>query len=160
MLTHPGPFQVLPDGGDGPAIVLDEVAAGGAPRQGLDPDGVIYLGTTSKTLAPGLRIGWIAATSGFVPWALGALVLGMGTAMVYPTLLAAIGDVAHPRWRASAVGVYRLWRDSGFAVGAILAGVIADTFGIATAIWSVAALTALSGLVVAVRMYETHPAEH
>ena len=77
--------------------------------------------------------------------------------MVYPTLLAAIGDVAHPRWRASAVGVYRLWRDGGFAVGAILAGVIADAFGIATAIWSVAALTALSGLVVAVRMYETHP---
>ena len=77
--------------------------------------------------------------------------------MVYPTLLAAIGDVAHPRWRASAVGVYRLWRDGGFAVGAILAGVIADAFGIATAIWSVAALTALSGLVVAFRMYETHP---
>ena len=106
-----------------------------------------------------VAIGWIAATSGFVPWALGALVLGIGTAMVYPTLLAAIGDVAHPRWRASAVGIYRLWRDGGFAVGAILAGVIADTFGIATAIWSVAALTALSGLVVAIRMYETHPAE-
>jgi MFS family permease len=78
--------------------------------------------------------------------------------MVYPTLLAAIGDVAHPRWRASAVGVYRLWRDAGFAVGAILAGVVADAFGIPTAIWSVAALTALSGLVVAFRMYETHPA--
>ena len=106
-----------------------------------------------------VAIGWIATTSGFGPWALGALVLGIGTAMVYPTLLAAIGDVAHPRWRASAVGIYRLWRDGGFAVGAILAGIIADTFGIATAIWSVAALTALSGLVVAVRMYETHPAE-
>jgi MFS family permease len=104
-----------------------------------------------------LAIGWIAATSGFTPWALGALVLGAGTAMVYPTLLAAIGDVAHPRWRASAVGVYRLWRDGGFAVGALLAGIIADTFGIATAIWSVAALTALSGVVVAIRMYETHP---
>ena len=76
--------------------------------------------------------------------------------MVYPTLLAAIGDVAHPRWRASAVGIYRLWRDGGFAVGAILAGIIADAFGIPTAIWTVAALTALSGLVVAVRMYETH----
>jgi MFS family permease len=105
-----------------------------------------------------LAIGWIAATSGFTPWALGALVLGAGTAMVYPTLLAAIGDVAHPRWRASAVGVYRLWRDGGFAVGALLAGIIADTFGIATAIWSVAALTALSGVVAAIRMYETHPA--
>src|SRR5438132_13805233 len=104
-------------------------------------------------------IGWIAAASGFVSWALGALVLGVGTAMVYPTLLAAVGDVAHPRWRASAVGIYRLWRDGGFAVGAILAGVVADAFGITTAIWSVAALTALSGLVVAVRMYETHPAQ-
>jgi MFS family permease len=108
-------------------------------------------------LTQAVAIGWIAAASGFVAWALGALMLGTGTAMVYPTLLAAIGDVAHPHWRASAVGVYRLWRDGGFAVGAILAGVIADTLGIATAIWSVAALTALSGLVVAVRMYETHP---
>jgi MFS family permease len=107
-------------------------------------------------LMQAVAIGWIAATSGFVPWALGALALGIGTAMVYPTLLAAIGDVAHPRWRASAVGVYRLWRDAGFAVGAILAGVIADAFGIATAIWSVAALTGLSGMIVAVRMYETH----
>jgi MFS family permease len=76
--------------------------------------------------------------------------------MVYPTLLAAIGDVAHPRWRASSVGVYRLWRDGGFAVGAILAGVLADVFNIQTAVWVVAALTAASGVVVAVRMYETH----
>jgi MFS family permease len=76
--------------------------------------------------------------------------------MVYPTLLAAIGDVAHPTWRASAVGVYRLWRDAGFAVGALVAGVLADLLGLATAIWAVAALTAASGLVVALRMYETH----
>src|SRR6478752_7478657 len=103
-----------------------------------------------------LATGFIAATSSFAPWVLGALALGIGTAMVYPTLLAAIGDVAHPRWRASAVGIYRLWRDAGFAVGAILVGIIAEAFGIATAIWSVAALTALSGLIVAVRMYETH----
>ena len=98
----------------------------------------------------------IAATTGFGPWMLGAMLLGIGTAMVYPTLLAAIGDVAHPLWRARAVGVYRLWRDAGFAVGAILAGVIADTFSVTVAIWAVAALTALSGLVVVVRMYETH----
>ena len=70
-----------------------------------------------------------------------------------------IGDVAHPAWRASAVGVYRLWRDAGFAVGALLAGVIADRFGMPAAIWAVAALTGASGLVVLVRMYETHPAE-
>jgi predicted MFS family arabinose efflux permease len=64
--------------------------------------------------------------------------------------------VAHPAWRASAVGVYRLWRDAGYAVGAVLAGVLADTFGVTTAIWAIAALTAASGLIVALRMYETH----
>jgi MFS family permease len=98
-----------------------------------------------------------AATRGFVPWLAGAVLLGVGTAMVYPTLLAAVGDVAHPRWRASAVGVYRLWRDGGFAVGALLGGVVADLLGLAAAVWAIAALTGLSGLVVAVRMYETHP---
>ena len=103
-------------------------------------------------------IGLIAATSSFGPWALGAMLLGAGTAMVYPTLLAAIGDVAHPAWRASAVGVYRLWRDSGFAVGALLAGIVADWLGLTAAIWTVAAITAASGLVVIVRMYETHDA--
>ena len=86
----------------------------------------------------------------------GRVLLGAGTAMVYPTLLAAIGDVAHPAWRASAVGVYRLWRDGGFAIGALVAGVVADLLGLAAAIWAVAALTAASGLVVALRMYETH----
>ena len=75
--------------------------------------------------------------------------------MVYPTLLAAIGDVAHPAWRARAVGVYRLWRDGGFAVGALLAGIVADAFGVRAAVWVVAALTAASGILVAVRMYET-----
>jgi len=108
-------------------------------------------------LIQAVAIGFIAATTGFAPWAAGAVLLGAGTAMVYPTLLAAISDVAHPTWRASAVGIYRLWRDSGFAVGAILAGVVADAFGIEAAIWTVAAITALSGVVVALRMYETHP---
>jgi predicted MFS family arabinose efflux permease len=77
--------------------------------------------------------------------------------MVYPTLLAVIGDVAHPSWRASAVGVYRLWRDLGYAVGAVLAGLTADRFGLAAALWLVAALTFGSGLIVAVRMRETRP---
>ncbi len=98
-----------------------------------------------------------AAGTAFAVWAMAAVLLGAGTAMVYPTLLAAIGDVAHPTWRARSVGVYRLWRDGGFAVGALLAGLIADTFGILAAIWVVAALTAASGLVVAIRMYETRP---
>lgn len=103
-----------------------------------------------------VAIAVFALSTGFIPWVAAASLLGAGTAMVYPTLLAAIGDVAHPQWRASAVGVYRLWRDSGFAVGALLSGVMADAFGLEAAIWAVAALTATSGAVVAARMYETH----
>ena len=98
----------------------------------------------------------VATVDAFALWALAAVLLGAGTAMVYPTLLASIADVAHPAWRARSVGVYRLWRDGGFAVGALLAGIVADTLGVRAAVWTVAALTAVSGLVVAVRMYETH----
>lgn len=108
-------------------------------------------------LVQALAIALIALTHGFAAWAAAALLLGAGTAMVYPTLLAAVGDVAHPAWRASALGVYRLWRDAGFAVGAILAGLLADRFGVGTAIWTIAILTLLSGVIVGVRMYETHP---
>jgi MFS family permease len=103
-----------------------------------------------------IALGLVALGTTFGSWALAAVLLGAGTAMVYPALLAVIGDVAHPAWRARAVGMYRLWRDGGFAVGALLAGVVADAFGIVAAIWVVAALTAASGVVVAVRMYETH----
>ena len=102
-----------------------------------------------------MAIGAIALASTMGTWAMACALLGAGTAMVYPTLLAAIGDVAHPQWRASAVGVYRTWRDGGFAVGALVAGIIADAVSIEAAIWTVAGLTALSALVVAVRMYET-----
>lgn len=98
----------------------------------------------------------IALADSFPLWAVAATLLGAGTAMVYPTLLASVGDVAHPAWRARAVGVYRLWRDGGFAVGALLAGIVADALGVDAAVWTVAALTAVSGLVVALRMYETH----
>ncbi len=88
-------------------------------------------------------------------WLAAAVLQGLGTAMVYPTLLAVIGDVAHPAWRATSFGVYRLWRDLGYAVGALLSGVLADWLGMAAAIHTVAALTLLSGAVVAVRMRET-----
>jgi MFS family permease len=88
-------------------------------------------------------------------WLAGAVLQGLGTAMVYPTLLAVIGDVAHPSWRATSYGVYRLWRDLGYAVGALLAGLVADWLGMAAAIHVVAALTLSSGLVVLVRMRET-----
>jgi MFS family permease len=97
----------------------------------------------------------VVLSSRFVGFAVGGVLLGAGTAMVYPTLLAAIGDVAHPTWRASSVGVYRLWRDLGYAVGALLAGITADVLGISVAIWLVAAVTFASGAVVAVRMRET-----
>jgi MFS family permease len=97
----------------------------------------------------------IVVVRGLAPWALAVVFLGLGTAMVYPTLLAAIGDVAHPSWRASAVGVYRLWRYSGYAVGALLAGTIADSLGMKAAITAVAALTLISGVVVWVSMSET-----
>jgi len=102
-----------------------------------------------------LGIAVVIVAGGFAGFASGAALLGIGTAMVYPTLLAAIGDVAHPSWRASAVGVYRLWRDLGYAFGALLSGLIADALGLPMAMWAVAAMTFASGAVVAARMTET-----
>lgn len=93
----------------------------------------------------------------FNGFAAGAVLLGIGTAMVYPTFIAVIGDVAHPDWRATSLGVYRFWRDAGYVAGALLAGVVADAFGVPVAIRLVATLTFLSGLVVATRMSETRP---
>ncbi|MCK6505262.1 MFS transporter [Myxococcota bacterium] len=113
--------------------------------------GVQALGMAVVAGAPALL-----PPTGLLPaFATGQVLLGLGTAMVYPTLLAAIGDVAHPAWRASAVGVYRLWRDLGYAFGALLAGLVADALGLSAAVWAVAALTAASGGVVLVRMRET-----
>ncbi len=100
-------------------------------------------------------IAMVVVSSELSAFACGGVLLGAGTAMVYPTLLAAIGDVAHPSWRASAVGVYRLWRDLGYAVGAAVAGITADLLGARAVIWLVAALTFASGAVVALRMRET-----
>jgi MFS family permease len=100
-------------------------------------------------------IAGIALARGFAGFAGGSVLLGLGTAMVYPTLLAAIGDVAAPGWRASAVGVYRFWRDLGYAFGAIVAGVTADLLGLHGAMWMVAVITFASGTVVALRMRET-----
>jgi MFS family permease len=102
-----------------------------------------------------LGIAVIVSSGRFTGFMIGAILLGIGTAMVYPTLLAAIGDVAAPSWRASSIGVYRLWRDLGYAIGALLAGISADLLSLAGAIWIVAAVTFASGCVVAVRMSET-----
>jgi len=94
----------------------------------------------------------IALGTDFAAWAMASLVLGLGTALVYPTLIAVVADASHPSWRASAVGVYRFWRDSGYVVGAVIAGLVADRFGLVASVWVVAALTAASGLVAALRM--------
>jgi MFS family permease len=106
-------------------------------------------------LLQAVAIGAIAAGSGFATWFVAAAALGLGTAMVYPTLLAAIADVAAPVWRASAIGTYRLWRDLGFVAGAIVSGIGADRLGMPAAISLVAVITGASGLVVLVRMNET-----
>jgi MFS family permease len=106
-------------------------------------------------LLQGAAIAAIPATSGFGPWLGAAVGLGLGTAFVYPTLLAAVADVADPAWRASAIGTYRLWRDLGFGVGAVAVGLLADRLGIGTAVALVGAVTAGAGVMVAVRMRET-----
>ncbi|AZO38898.1 MAG: MFS transporter [Mesorhizobium sp.] len=99
-----------------------------------------------------------AMTRDFGWWLLASLLLGLGTAMVYPSLIAAVSDASHPSWRARSLSVYRFWRDLGYAIGALSAGLIADFFGFAAAIAAIAALTFLSGAIVAVLMRETHAA--
>ena len=137
-----------------PAVwaVLQIVTGAWSDRVGRKP--LIVAGMLLQSTA----IALIAAGSSFGVWLVGAAVLGIGTALVYPTLLAAIADVAEPSWRGSAVGVYRLWRDLGFAAGAIIAGLVADAAGLSAAIWVVAILTAASGFVVLGRMRETRAA--
>jgi MFS family permease len=108
-------------------------------------------------LLQSLAIAGFAALPGFGWWLAESILLGAGTALVYPTLLAVIGDVSRIPDRATSVGTYRLWRDAGYAVGAIVAGVIADAAGFPAAIVTVAALTGLSGLLVAIRMRESMP---
>ncbi|WP_128934195.1 MFS transporter [Bradyrhizobium zhanjiangense] len=93
-----------------------------------------------------------AATSHFEWWLVGSLLLGLGTAMVYPSLIAAVSDASHPSWRARSLSVYRFWRDLGYAIGALSAGIIADLFGMAWAIGAIGALTFVSGAIVFVAM--------
>ena len=106
-------------------------------------------------LLQGAALVAIAMAGGFAAWAGALIALGVGTALVYPTLIAAVGDIARPSWRGTAVGVYRLWRDLGYVVGALLAGILADTIGAPAAINVIGVLTALSGIVVAIRWKES-----
>ena len=98
----------------------------------------------------------IVMTINFSLQMVAAVLLGLGTAMVYPTLLAAVSDASYPAWRATAVGVYRLWRDLGYALGAILSGILADEFGVDSAILLVGTLTFISGGIVAIKFQETN----
>ena len=120
-----------------------------------------YVGRKSLVVAgmllQSLAIAGFVIMPGFTWWVAESVLLGVGTALVYPTLLAVVSDAARVPERATAVGIYRFWRDSGYAAGAIIAGVIADAAGFPAAIITVACLTGLSGLVVAVRMRETLP---
>ena len=104
-----------------------------------------------------IGIGLFAAGHTYPAWVGAAVLMGVGTALVYPTLLAAVSDVAHPDWRGAAIGVYRLWRDGGYAIGALLTGAAADLLGPAAAIWLVAALTFLSGAAVLALMHAPPP---
>jgi MFS family permease len=110
--------------------------------------GLIAAGMTLQ----GVALIGVALVRGFAPWLILGAVLGIGTALVYPSLLAAVGDAANPSWRASALGVYRFWRDLGYAAGALLAGLLADTFGMPSTIAVIGVLTALSGAYVKMRM--------
>ena len=100
----------------------------------------------------GLALAALCWLQGMASFSSAAVLLGLGTAMVYPTLLAAVGDRAHPGWRPMAVGVYRLWRDGGYVIGALLAGIVADALGLRAAILAVAGLTAAAGLLAALRL--------
>jgi MFS family permease len=130
-----------------------QVATGAASdRTGRKPPIVIGMAIQAGAIA------WIAVAPGLLTWLAAAVVLGIGTALVYPTLIAVIADVAPPRQRGAMVGIYRFWRDLGFAAGAVLVGLLADALGSTAAILAVAMLTGVSGLVVAFRMRETRPA--
>ncbi|MBB5178815.1 MFS family permease [Planomicrobium koreense] len=106
-----------------------------------------------------LSLWLILAASTYSLWIAGAVLLGLGTAMVYPTLQAAVSDVATPEWRASSMGVYRFWRDSGYAFGALFAGILTDVINIEWAIGLVAILPFSAGLIAAFRLSETLPAD-
>jgi MFS family permease len=105
-------------------------------------------------LLQGVALIAMTRVRGFAAWSGALVALGVGTALVYPTLLAAIGDIAHPSWRGVAIGVYRLWRDLGYVVGALLAGVLVDALGVSPAISVVGVMTIASGIVVAIRLHE------
>jgi len=114
-------------------------------RKGLIASGMWVQGSGLFLIGTTQTFGW---------WLVGSVLLGLGTAMVYPTLIAAVSDASHPSWRARSLSVYRFWRDLGYAVGALSAGMMADVLGMSSAIKMVAALSFASGAIVALLMGE------
>ncbi len=111
----------------------------------------------SGIVTVGVAVALIPLTSGLAWWLVDSGLMGAGMALVYPNLISAVGDVAHPAWRGGALGVYRLWRDGGYAVGPLVLGVVAVLFGLVAAFWATAFLMGLSGTLVLVLMRETDP---
>ena len=105
-------------------------------------------------MVQGLALVAIAVTRAPLVWAVALVTLGVGTALVYPTLLAEVADIARPSWRAATMGVYRLWRDLGYVAGALNAGALADAFGVGAAIGTIGVLTAMSGAMFGLRFRE------
>jgi len=135
---------------------IGQIATGGmSDRMGRTP--FIVGGMVLQAFA---LVGFVAGKS-FALWLTASVALGIGTAMVYPTLLAAISDLTPPSWRASAVGVYRFWRDLGYAVGALLSGRLADSFSIPVAFFAIAALTFFSGILAGITLrLQTRPQQN
>ncbi len=147
-------------------VTIEQAAGIGSVYLGVWGVGQLFTGSLSDRVGrkPLITGGlWVTAvgiiifalTTDTTVWFLAAAIMGLGTAMVYPTFLAAMSDLAHPDWRASALGVYRLWRDSGYAFGALLGGLLSDMFSIQIAVLIIAVLTVFSGLVTAIYLPET-----
>jgi MFS family permease len=111
----------------------------------------------SGLLVEGVAVAWFVSGDGLGTWLGAAAIMGVGTAALYPNLLTAVGDVSHPAWRGGTLGVYRLWRDGGYAIGPLVTAAVGTLFGLAAGSWFVAALLVASGLTVAILMQETHP---
>lgn len=107
-------------------------------------------------LLQGIAILGIPFSEGFFELAVIAAVLGLGTALVYPTFLATIAQATSPKQRAESIGTFRLWRDLGYAFGALISGITADMFGVEYAIFLIGGITVISSLIVKFRMQEVN----
>ena len=148
-----GPTGGDGDGNGGGAAATSISVVSGDNQRGVQGSGLLAGFVVKVGDAQGNGVSGVT-----VAWSVTAAITGVGMALLYPTLIAAIGDISHPNWRGSSLGVYRFWRDTGYGIGALLIGLIADlTMSIEAGFWFVSAAMAVSGLWVAVFAEETHP---